>query len=551
MANQNQLAKLSNKKQKRGKRYNAKKHKKNVAAVPHRTPKKPKNTKQSILSHLNRDCLLYIFTFLNVYDLPAVANVSKEFRDMADVEFERRFHGDFDFSSLLIEYSNKFISPIFMYGRAKGIVYRFGHSIKKITLSPYWFMDRDSTNELLLDIGEECTTLTELCLHEVFFPINQMEKLQPMFLSIEKFELVASHFPYIGNLNVPKLKILSFRELDNGYFLLTDLPKLEELYFDVYEIDSNSADSIVLKGPQLRVLSVQTYIRRAYKRIHLDIIRSLGDRIEHIELLDKLPSSKQQKIQEALEILSTRKSLKIAKLNCSGFSISNFLNNIANENDVINIEHLHLWNGILSYESASFFAKMDKLSTLVLDKMKPADGTILLSEMLKETLPPCLKELSIRSEKEISQFNDIGHLKVLLNRLVNLTHFRIVSRHLNISLATYNTFIEILKRRPQTATTTINLKIVIYGNGGQINVPHELREANKHWLDIEESIQNNPQPFYFDNGNDHDDSESEISDVSTEASASEFETSDTDTEEYAEYDDDTSQNEFSSSDDYY
>lgn len=42
---------------------------------------------------------------------------------------------------------------------------------------------------------------------------------------------------------------------------------------------------IISKGPQLRVLSIITYGPHSYRRSQLDIIRSLGDRIEHIELL--------------------------------------------------------------------------------------------------------------------------------------------------------------------------------------------------------------------------------------------------------------------------
>lgn len=429
----------------------------------------------SLATHLNRDCLLHLFTFLDIRALYTAANVSKKFRELAEDEFNRRFRGNFDFALSTIETN----SHTFYYGEAKCFLYKFGNLIKTLSLH-LGFPDSIRTlgPNFLFDIQKTCT-LTELILN-CRVQTHHIKKLQQLFLTIQKLKLIKRNFDNSSSVYFPELKILILEDIKDAY-IPANSPKLEELYLnEVCDIALDAAQLIISYGPQLRVLSMKTtYGSHAYRRNQLNIIRSLGDRIERIEILDRMPRREQQKFQDALHILSTKKSLKIVKINFSGFSVSEFLTNII-END-IKIEHLHLMYGILSYEAAKCFARMDKLLFLDLTEIETADDSPMrLSAMLKGNLPPNLKELNIAAKKQ--PFNNIWHLKVLLERLSNLTHLRIASSDLTISLTTYNVLLEIVKKRPQT----INLKFIIYrDNDLQLELPDELRDANKYLLDIE------------------------------------------------------------------
>lgn len=445
---------------------------------------------------LNRDCLLHIFSFLNVADLHTCANVSKQFRVLAKDEFDHKYKY-FDFSSLI----DAETTTMARYGKAKCVMFKFGDSIKRMNFSGYIFHGRseEQTNMLLLDVGKYCGngTLSELILDDIYLKFDIVPLMEKLFQSIQKLEINSSRLKKFNNANFPQLKVLKLINLDFGLRHIPEcLPRLEELHLDaVRNIRSSDLATIILKSPHLKVLSIKSC--GPFTAFVMNGIRSLAasdGHIEHFEMLDRIRTT-----QEALKILGGIKSLKILKFNCNGGSTFDLLADLV-KNDV-KIEHLHIAHGILNEEAAKMFAQMDKISCLELNDIKTENNNG-LGAML-EHLPPCLQELHIKTDRP---FN-IQKLKVLLSKLVNLSTIRIDSPDLFISLNAYNEFIEILKKRPEM----INLKFVIYGNG--LAVPKNVFDANKFWLEIK-SEKRGQKPMFprilYDDTDDEDDEDDDF-----------------------------------------
>lgn len=449
-----------------------------------------------LLMDLNRDCLLHIFSFLNVSDLHTATNVSKQFQELAEDAFDHKYKY-FDFSSLI----DAETTTMALYGKARCVLFKFGDLIKKMNFSGYMFHKRseEQTNILLLNVGKYCAdgTLTELILDDIYLKFDIVPGMERLFRSLQKLEIISSRLMKFNNANLPQLKVLKLSNLDFDLRHIPDsIPRLEELHLDaVRNIRSTDLATIISKSSHLKVLTIKSC--GSFNGFVMNGIHSLATsdcQIEHFEMLDRIPTT-----QKALKILGDIKSLKTLKFNCSGHSTFDLLADLV-KNDV-KIEHLHLAHGILNEKAAKMFAQMDKISRLELNKIKTEEHTD-LGTLLKN-LPPCLQELHIKTEQS---FN-VQKLKVLLTKLVYLSIIRIDSPNLLISFDAYNELIEILKKRPEM----INLKFVIYGNGLQLMVPKKVYDANKFWLEINEEKREQKPIFHRFL---YDDTDSELSDDS-------------------------------------
>lgn len=475
----------------------------NNEANEHTIKRKVIRKVQFNLIQLNADCLLKIFEYLNVIELAKIADTNISLRQLAKYQFYLKY-GSLNFDNLKMNRSITLqeVTKIFR---------NFGNSISSLELSIHSFVI-GSDQQILSLIGKYCkpSTLKKLVLTEIRIPNREMKKLGPLFGELEHLSLIKCDCDIQFNPidGYTRLKTLELNLHFTDHFMnRINFPQLE--YFYLYQCDWVSSLQrsnflgFVLNHPNLKTLS----IRNGYTKMH--ILEAIGKNMKKLEhftydchIQDMLSSK--QNFEAALQPLGSMKSLKTLALHCHCSPIENLFESFIANN--IEIESLHLKDIRLSEDTVQNLKKLKTIKILKFQKIRSQNVDTFIS-IAKDL--PYLNEFHL--ELDDSTIPIIA-LKTLLSRANELTILKIDSfnPNNNIDAQLYLDMVDIVKKRSNSK----RLEIVLYVLTSPVNVPQNILDENREWINIL-IINSNDETLFIeldDNDTDTDESDMDFDD---------------------------------------
>lgn len=386
----------------------------------------------NIFERLNDDCIIHIFEQLPLSDLCSVVDVCKKFRSIALSVFKRN-HFDIDLDELIQNESESEsedlnvtitsgnsacvcddccnmptpYNPILPIDEVKEIIRHFGSYIGTIRISAE---DKEQGNEILNLLATHCTNqnadLDKLIMTDVNVSKKLMPRFRPLFDRLQCLEVTNSPF-HIGS----ELTELVLDDVYLDCVLTRRLEKLQGLcLFDVNETIPGALKSLSASPPHLKRLNISGWI------LPLAILKdqsSLTPELEEITVVDA-----KMKIGDIQHVnsLATLDNLKAFSFDCSGFSITEVLNNFVEHN--VPIEELCLSNVTISTNAGTNLIKLSKLK-----KLRLSDGgwvdDVKVPEIVKGI--PILEELCLCNFGLVT----VADIKAIIANVPKLNFFQL------------------------------------------------------------------------------------------------------------------------------
>lgn len=388
-----------------------------------------KPSDQSII--LNNDCLYTIFGYLNIESLCHTANVSKQFRGVAEQVFHR-YHRNVHFNSITTNES--WLRRIFC---------KFGYLVTSLNI---YFADRSSNFDTSA-IAEYCSfRLERLILHRVRFSCDDIVLFIPRLKQLEIHDCIyythAESFADWNTVftfrNCSKLEVLAFNmENESCEFLVLKFAKLKKLQLHCKHVNNRILDDILGVNKQLKHLDIMTCTND-------ELIYSIIQAKDLVELkiggLEKR-NSMDNRSEKGLLRLSKLKKLKLLQLDMRSFeydqSFVPLMNSFVNEN--IPLEKLSVDAYFLG--SADIYSLIQLKTLRCIDmggvgQITDADVLVLLSRL------PSLSMLKLRFKGlNTVTVGGIG-LQGMLEPGNQLEYLKLVGDcHFNVTLEQYESLL--------------------------------------------------------------------------------------------------------------
>lgn len=428
------------------------------------------------LLDLNDDCLGEIIQHLDVIDLCSVTRVCKQFRQLAELYFKRKF-SEFDFSTV---FAGRLISN----EEASKVLRSFGHMIVSVTVSREVFHNHDTVGHaeegLLKDIVECCgKNVHTLTLRNFHFTSDAVDALNMLFKSLQSLSLVGCVVAvgcvfYLSNFSsLTSLKISKTR--DCSYALMDVFPALQHFLLKDVSIPSNIVvilQHFIVTHKQLELLEITQC-----GRISSNILRSIGKYLENVTYLrfhgSLIEGSEpNEQIQNNILHLAKLKNLQRFVWNCKFLSIGNLLAKIVSNK--ITLKFLSFGLGLVDDETIKAIKKMKDLENLCFKGTDRLENHHLV-EIAKEM--PQLKEIHLWWQRNIS----FDILKEVLRHTKQLHHLWICSEKYRFDRTLYNDILNIVKQRQNG----IKLTITVDCTDVEDLIPQQTILVNKNWLMIQ------------------------------------------------------------------
>lgn len=312
------------------------------------------------LLDLNDDCLTEIFTYLNVIDLCTVDRLNERSHRVAQGIFHKRYTVmDLTYESKALIYFELTLHKI------RNLLKCFGHQIVELKVAALAF--KMEYRSRVLDLITrycmnlklfECTEFTfneSICLYTQKFFSN----LEVLSLNRCEFNVKMKRiFDYCKSLKT--LKIQGDNN-SNGSCLTIHIPKLESIVL-VLNTDLSSLHlyAFFRLNPQLKSVEI---LNCGY--VYDDIFEEIAMNLNNLELLT-IEVNNFVNFVENLKALLRLNRLKELKLNCSLYSISSFVDELATKDT---IEVLHISDGVLNDHLIDALSKCKRLRSLKLCSM--------------------------------------------------------------------------------------------------------------------------------------------------------------------------------------
>lgn len=410
-----------------------------------------------ILNVLNNDCIGEILRRLpTLKDFVIASEVCIRFRDSAQASFPPK-HKDVDINRRPLNSNYQSTE------RVPALLINFGHLIQSIDWKPS--SDRHLNNQLFEMMGKYCgKTLKTLIITLNIVNFNKRTK----FEALTRFELYKASTKNF-RLNSP-LKILKIGPLDSmkeqPWFIRT-FPHLESVeFFNVKKLTDELLIQFISQNSQLKKLTVH-----GCKLLSPSILKLVGDLLPNLEDLhiDHCPtiyrSYTMHEVNDNMMHMTKLRKLQSLKFDWP-YQLEKLLNMFV-END-ISIESLSM--------APTFPNSIENWPTLKTLKHLELDEGF-SDEMLINLVrcQPSLETITLwfcSNEEILSWYG----LKKLLEYGKHLHYIKIFTFNYDMDFETYTSILDLAMNRVKVYIETF----------GTINVPNDILEKNRKWLDIRE-----------------------------------------------------------------
>lgn len=208
-------------------------------------------TKKSLLV-LNDDCLLEIFSYLDIDALCNFALAHKRLRGIAELIFESK--------------SRTIISSATTKKRTELVLKTFGHLCTNYRIKNVWHSYADYSSDLLYALTKYCSgNLKRLYLERIVLKGEVVEKSRSLFESLEKLTLTSCSnlgrafsevFQYSNELKSLKVYGCEYTTLECD-FIMHHFPKLESVRFcSLSTLEDYHLKAFIEKNPNLKKLKI-------------------------------------------------------------------------------------------------------------------------------------------------------------------------------------------------------------------------------------------------------------------------------------------------------
>lgn len=331
------------------------------------------------LTDLNEDCLLEVFGQLTVIDLSAIEQTCLRFQAIAQNIFSKR-HRIFDFDEK--DKIGDGVRIPYTLHTIRNIIVSFGALITELNISAY-VSDPINRERIANMLERHCHNLETLRLHDFYFT----RKCQPIFgklfgrltsLTLGECDLEekCSVLKLMERCeNLTSLKLESCGKLGNRCIDIA-YPKLEEFSIESLYTDDETLYAFFERNGKLKRLKIS---QGGY--LGNDVFAQIAMHLKQLESLSIVLNGFDDFVHSLTNLL-TLNHLKELKLNCSLYSISGFVNRLAEKNT---IELLHITDGVLNEQLIDALCKCKRLTSVKLGSMPNVHDRFLLE--LAKNLP--------------------------------------------------------------------------------------------------------------------------------------------------------------------
>lgn len=296
---------------------------------------------------LNNDCLLHIFSYLDLFDLHSVEQSCQYFKDLTQIEYKK-------YKILDVAEINQ-QQPITLMG-IRNILKQIGSFINTLKLPGIRFFK--PTVRIIELIPRYCKNLKHLSIDGFTMRHGTLHKFRHIFEKLETLELIhcvlAEKVEVFFALakNMKHLNLTANHELTGK--CLDTFTNLESLnLYNCINIQPKFFSQFLKNNKSLKYLNIGRCQRLNPKNIEDMVTNSIE--LEHLVISNNYPSINNNTIAK-LGKLQKLKNIQIIK---GGFSnLDNLFLEFANENK---LEHLEIEDGILSDEGLKYLNRFTNL----------------------------------------------------------------------------------------------------------------------------------------------------------------------------------------------
>lgn len=416
---------------------------------------------------LNDDCLYDILSYLNCIDLSSMDQTCVRLRQIARNLFRKNHTAINLTDTTLPGYSNVGTDALTLL-QIRNLFVNFGPQIQKLKIGSMSFKVENRSRVLDLMV-RNCLTLKELCLTGFFVKENLYRIGNAFFSNLEELSLslcelndnIRRVFVHCDQLR--KLTIQSDSNL-NGSCLAVHFPRLESISLVMNsDIQTRHLYTFFKMNPQLKAVKLVHCGGCIFDEIFTVIANNLPGLESLIIEVDFF-----QNFNKNLAQLSKLEHLRELQLNCSMYSISSFVEELAAKDK---IEVLHLSDGLLNDNLIDAIIKCKRLTSLKLCSM-PSVHNRFLTELAKNL--PQLRDFHISKCQSLNSFTSgVIHFVDLAQNLetLNLTNCSV-----DIDDKFFQALVQIFKLRQKKLT--LNLSKM------NSKISSEMLEENKNYVEI-------------------------------------------------------------------